>query len=351
MDTTPSSSGSVRERIPSGVTLLSGSKYECVEYINRGANGFVVLALDVSKNKYYALKFIPIEYTKSKYVEREIVNQLKLKHPHVIKLEELFVTEDHLVLVLEYADKGDLFSYVKSKNGLSETTARWYFQQLILAVDFCHKMGVVNRDIKLENILLASSPNKKKMIKLSDFGFSKDETRHSAPNTKVGTFMYIAPEVITKLDSNSSEGYDARKSDVWSCGVVLYIMLTCRYPFKVKPADGSQSNASSIKSMHEVVRKTLGNEFEPVKNVSKECNRLIANMLESDPRKRYSVEQIMKDSWFTQDLSRGVVKFNDQVVQQLQQNPRVTDKTIVKIREMLQGRKMSIGPQKDMNIQ
>ena len=92
-----------------------------------------------------------------------------------------------MALVLEYANFGDLHSYVMSRRGLSEPEARWFFQQLMLAVDFCHRMGVVNRDIKLENTLLAGDT--RPLIKISDFGFSKDEHGQSAPTTRVGTVM------------------------------------------------------------------------------------------------------------------------------------------------------------------
>jgi len=332
-------------REPAPRELLPGSRYHCVEYLNRGANGFVVMAVDSITKKKFALKFIPLNTTKSKYVEREIINQFKLKHPHVIKLEELFVTEDHLVLVLEYADRGDLFSYVKAKGGLTEDTARWYFQQLILAVDFCHKMDVVNRDIKLENILLTTAGGKKKMVKLSDFGFSKDMNRHSAPSTRIGTVMYIAPEVIV---NERDVEYDARKSDVWSCGVVLYVMLTCRYPFK---KDHSATGASSITEAHSLVRRTMNNVFDSVPNVSKDCNELLRKMLHSDPTTRISIEDLMKHPWFLKSLNKGVAQFNDRVVKQLTDAPRVNDQMVVDVRKILRGEsKTVVKPQTSTGI-
>ena len=99
---------------------------------------------------------------------------MRLRHPHIISLKEVFLTEQHLVLVMEYAAGGDLFSYVQRRRRLGEDDARWFFQQLICAVDYCHKMGVANRDIKLENTLLDGSP--RPLVKLCDFGFSKDHS-------------------------------------------------------------------------------------------------------------------------------------------------------------------------------
>lgn len=328
-----------QHREPTPQNFLSGSRFKCTEYINRGASSFVVLAVDSTNGKQHALKFIPLEQTKSKYVEREILNQFKLKHPHVIKLEELFITEEHLVLVMEYADGGDLFSYVRRRGRLREDTARWFFQQIILAIDFCHRMGVVNRDIKLENILLSSvsagQGSRKRIAKLSDFGFSKDETRHSAPNTRLGTVMYIAPEIMT---NKADESYDARKTDVWSAGVVLYVMVAGRYPF-LADSDGSAANGEvfTVKRMQELLQRTSKNDFDKVHDISSECHELVKRLLEPDPDRRISVQEVMRSKWFTAGMSRDVSHFNDKVVSQLTRHPRVTEETCASVKSILQG--------------
>ena len=342
-------------REPTPKNFLSGSRFKCKEYINRGATSFVVMAVDSTNDKKYALKFIPLASTKSKYVEREIINQFKLKHPHIIKLEELFVTEDHLVLVLEYADKGDLFSYLRRRGRLREDSARWFFQQIVLAIDFCHRMGVVNRDIKLENVLLSSvssgsssssgKGSRQKIAKLSDFGFSKDETRHSAPNTRLGTLMYIAPEVMT---NKPKESYDAKKTDVWSAGVVLYVMLAGQYPF-LAGSNGSADDGGEIgvKKMRELLSRTVKNDFEKVQGISNECHDLLCRMLEPDPAKRISISEVMKSTWYCAGMSAGVSGFNEKVVSQLEKRPRVTEETVANVRKILQGgAKLTIMPQR-----
>ncbi len=108
---------------------------------------------------------------------------------------------------MEYAPGGDLFKVVSHLRGLSEDNARWFFQQIVLAIDYCHRMGVANRDIKLENTLLDGSV--RPLVKLADFGFSKDENYQSAPGSRVGTPAYLAPEVITNVHGQS---YDAKAS-------------------------------------------------------------------------------------------------------------------------------------------
>lgn len=150
----------------------------------------------------------------TKYVERELLNHNRLLHPHIIQFKEVFLTNEYLGISMEFAPGGDMFQYVKQRNGLQEYEARWFFQQLIIALDYCHKIGVVNRDIKLvccactftldqgcidvclpsafanfmqENTLLDNS--KRPLVKMCDFGYSK-HAKDSLPKSKVGTPGY-----------------------------------------------------------------------------------------------------------------------------------------------------------------
>jgi len=105
----------------------------------------------------------------------------------------VFLTDQYLGIAMEYANGGDSFEYVRKKGGLQENEARWFFQQLIVALDYCHRKGVVNRDVKLENTLIHWA--QKPLLKICDFGYSKDEKYQSAPASRVGTPAYLAPEV------------------------------------------------------------------------------------------------------------------------------------------------------------
>lgn len=134
-----------------------------------------------------AVKFIPRGQAITKYVAREIVNHSTLLHPHIVQFKEVFLTKDYLAIVMEYVAGGDMFAYVKRRGGLEEDEARWFFQQLVMALDYSHEIGVVNRDIKLENTLLDGS--KRPLIKICDFGYSKND-KDSLPKSKVGTPGY-----------------------------------------------------------------------------------------------------------------------------------------------------------------
>ncbi|KAL4423967.1 hypothetical protein ABPG75_001268 [Micractinium tetrahymenae] len=123
--------------------LPANSRFVKIRDLSRGAYGCVVLALNTQTGQQVALKFIERgkENISSKYVEREIINHMKLRHPHIVELQEVFLTDTHLVLVLEYAPGGDLAEYVTKHRGLPEDVARWFFQQLVIAVDYLHRMA------------------------------------------------------------------------------------------------------------------------------------------------------------------------------------------------------------------
>lgn len=158
---------------------------------------------------------------------------------------------------MEYVPDGDMFGYVVSKRGLPEKEARWFFQQLILGMDYCHRKGVCNRDIKLENTLLVIQPDKKPLLKMCDFGYSKHDQLDSIATSRVGTPGYTAPEVIT---NPTSTGYDGKVADVWSAGVMLYTMLYARYPFE-RPEDKQLKPAERTnKVLHRIIR---GDYFFP----------------------------------------------------------------------------------------
>uniref|UniRef100_A0A6N2KK53 non-specific serine/threonine protein kinase n=1 Tax=Salix viminalis TaxID=40686 RepID=A0A6N2KK53_SALVM len=118
---------------------------------------------------------------------------------------------------MEYAAGGELFERICNAGRFSEDEARYFFQQLISGVNYCHNMQICHRDLKLENTLLDGSPAPR--LKICDFGYSKSSLLHSRPKSTVGTPAYIAPEVLSRRE------YDGKLADVWSCGVTLYVML------------------------------------------------------------------------------------------------------------------------------
>lgn len=205
-------------------------------------------------------------------------------------------------VVMDYANGGSLFEYVQARNRLPEALARWFFQQLVLAVDYCHKKGVANRDIKLENTLLAMAPGlPRPLVKICDFGYSKHDNR-SVARSKVGTLTYMAPEVL------QSQSYDGKAADIWSCGVVLYTMLVGRYPFQ-----GGTDGVGLGQEMMEMLRKMKSQDYQLPESLhlTPECRNLLKQMLQPDPKQRIKMAEIMKDPWFLTHLPPNAINMND----------------------------------------
>lgn len=157
--------------------------------------------------------------------EKEVQIFYKLRHPGICRLCTVISDDSYHMLVIELCDQGELFSEV-ARGGLSEPVARNYFVQIIDAVDYCHSQKVYHRDLKLENVLIKDETTKR--IKVADFGMAKDCNVHSACRSKfMGTVSYMAPEMATP----DVVQYDGAAVDVWSMGVMLYIMVVVNYPF------------------------------------------------------------------------------------------------------------------------
>jgi serine/threonine-protein kinase SRK2 len=281
----------------------TNGRYEKVQNLGQGSFGFVQLGRS-SNSELYAIKFLK-RGAINKYVEAEILNHSKLRHPHVIQFKEVFLTSEYICIAMEYATGGSLFHYVQKQGRLKEAVARWFFQQLIIGADYCHKRGVANRDIKLENTLLQVVKGLPlPLLKICDFGYSKADTM-SVAKSKVGTLTYMAPEVLVNRDGK----YDGKVADIWSCGVMLYVMLYGRYPFDSPPGANVPKAAEILQMLDKMVgmRYTIPDGVE----VSPEGRDLLQCMLLPDPASRIQLEQIMVHPWFTTNLPPEAATMND----------------------------------------
>lgn len=278
-----------------------------MDRLGQGTFGFVQLAENVEDGQSVAIKFIK-RTSLNKYVENEILNHSRLRHPHVIQFREVFLTDHHICIVMEYANNGSLFHYVQQHERLAEKIARWFFQQLVIAVDYCHKKGVANRDIKLENTLLQLMPTVPlPLIKVCDFGYSKAEFE-SAAKSKVGTLTYMAPEVLT-----NSESYDGKMADIWSCGVMLFIMLCGKYPFGcTRP-----NHISTAADMFQMLQRMQRSEYYIPQDVylTDECRDILSQLLNPAPTKRITTEGILTHPWFQLNLPEKALEMNKSYLQ------------------------------------
>lgn len=253
-----------------------------------GSGGYAVTYLLQNRftQELVAGKLIPRGPQIDVAVEREIVNHRMLLHDHVIRFREVVVTPRSLCIVLDYATAGELFQYVKRLGRLSEDHARYFFQQLVSGVSFCHDKGISHRDLKLENALIHVTPDGPPVLKVCDFGFSKHAENDSQPKSVRGTVEYLAPEVVL---CSYLHQYDGWQSDVWSCGVILYLMLCGCYPY----GDAAASVAESV-------RKTVNVQYSFPQHVtlSEDCRDLISQIFVKDPRKRITISGIKHHLWF-----------------------------------------------------
>jgi len=220
-------------------------------------------------------------------VKRELVNHRLLRHPNIVRFIEVLLTPTHLAIVMEYAAGGELFNRIASKGKFVEDEARYFFQQLISGVAYCHAKGVAHRDLKLENTLLDGSDVPR--LKICDFGYSKNSEIDSDPKSTVGTPAYIAPEVLKR------QVYDGKSADVWSCGVTLYVMLVGKYPFEDK---------SDPRNFRSTITKIFACDYKFPTNVflSDGVKDLIRRIFVVDPSKRIDVTGIQSHPWFKTNL-------------------------------------------------
>ncbi|KAI4353531.1 hypothetical protein L6164_002474 [Bauhinia variegata] len=270
---------STGERVSDGVVLFG--KYELHKVLGHGAFGKVYLARNVDTGESVAIKTVNkhkvIKNGLTAQIEREISIMRRLHHPHAIQLFEVLATKTKIYFVMEFAEGGELFHKVE-KGRFSEDLSRQYFHQLISAVQYCHSIGIFHRDLKLDNLLIDENLK----LKVTDFGLSavKDQVRPDGLlHTICGTPAYVAPEILAK------KGYDGEKVDVWSCGVVLFGLTAGYLPF----------NDESLTVMY---RKIYRGQFRFPRWMSPDLRRFISRMLDTNPKTRITIDEILRDPWF-----------------------------------------------------
>ncbi|CAD6213630.1 unnamed protein product [Miscanthus lutarioriparius] len=267
--------------------MHDGDRYELVRDIGSGNFGVARLMRNRADGQLVAVKYIERGEKIDENVQREIINHRSLRHSNIIRFKEVILTPTHLAIVMEYASGGELFERICNAGRFSEDEARFFFQQLISGVSYCHSMQVCHRDLKLENTLLDGSTTPR--LKICDFGYSKSSVLHSQPKSTVGTPAYIAPEVLLKKE------YDGKVADVWSCGVTLYVMLVGAYPFE---------DPDEPKNFRKTIQRILGVQYSipDYVHISPECQDLISRIFVANPATRITIPEIRNLPWFLKNL-------------------------------------------------
>lgn len=257
-------------------------------------------------------------------------------HPHIVEFKEAFLLRDYLAIVMEYVEGETVETFLERVGGkVIESLAKFIFQQLIIAVDFCHRRGKLLRDIKPSTLLLSIREGTLPLLKLCDFAVSKDMTRRDAAgggnnpeasgggsDGQVGSALFVAPEA---MQDPTGTTHDGRAADIWSCAVVTYICLFGRHPF-IRDEDEPLGQTEKLIAMLQRTLKDeagfVGQGLEdeekaalPPSAVSDACRDLLGGLLVCDPTQRLTIAQIMKHPWFLEGLPSGADVMNDLLVQ------------------------------------
>ncbi|CAF2036093.1 unnamed protein product [Rotaria magnacalcarata] len=245
--------------------------------LGKGQTGLVKLGVHYVTGEKVAIKIVNREALSESVllkVEREIAIMKLIEHPHVLRLYDVYESRKYLYLILEHVAGGELFDYLVKKSRLTPKEARKFFRQIMSALDFCHSHMVCHRDLKPENLLLDDKMN----IRVADFGMASLQVEGAFLETSCGSPHYACPE---------GEKYDGRKADVWSCGVILYALLVGALPF----------DDDNLRQLLEKVKKGI---FHIPHFVPADCQQLLRGMIETDPHKRLTLEEVSRHPWVTQ---------------------------------------------------
>jgi len=249
--------------------------------------------------------------------EVHVLTQLnkRVKHQRLTPVLDVFEDQENLYIVLELLNGGELFERVLERGRFPEPEVATILRKLVYALEALHRHGILHRDVKLENIVMRDSHDD---FKLTDFGFAVDGASTQAPANRqmkgvlAGTLGYCAPEVLR--DRNYSTA-----SDVWSAGVVMYIVLSGRPPFPVAQAlPANASNEEKIAAELEAIEFgrsptewRRGMMEEPWNSISMEAKRLVSKMLELDPKRRITTTGILQDAFITRYTAADQIEYSD----------------------------------------
>ncbi|KAJ6253576.1 serine/threonine-protein kinase fhke-related [Anaeramoeba flamelloides] len=267
--------------------------YKVISPIQEGIYGRIYLGVDLKNDEKVAIKQVPKNkfYTNTKekislssdkilnYNEILVLEQLK--HKSIIELKNVIQTDNTVYIIMEYLSSGDLFNKIKEKQFYEENEARILFKNLIESIIYLHNKNIVHRDLKPENILI-SNPNSDTDITICDFGIAKSIQEGEGMETRIGTIHYRAPETFT------GGGKYTNSCDLWSAGVILYILLSGEMPFHEK---------RNLALHKQIIRGDFDFSPERFSNISKAAKNLIRRLIRIEPELRLTAKQTLEHPW------------------------------------------------------
>lgn len=272
-----------------------GADYKRICVLGEGSFATVYQVQNKFTHTFRAMKVINKSDSYDNEDEKEIINEINIlrtmDHPNILKIFEFYSNKTSYSIVTEICKEGELYQEIVTKGPFPEDYAAYLMYQVFSAINYCHNMNIIHRDLKPENILIVSRNKKNNFpyVKVCDFGTSKIVEKGAVIRKLVGSSYYIAPEVIKK--------HYGPKCDLWSCGVILYILLSGRPPF---------GGDSDLEIMERVSKGAYDLTQKPFDRISASAKDLIQKLLQMDPNKRISAEQALKHSWFKENKSKEI---------------------------------------------
>lgn len=273
---------------------LASRGYKIMAKLGHGtyATVFLVDYKDAKTNKEFKLACKSMDVSRmaeefvNKFLPRELQILSKISHPNIIQIQSIFQRRTKFYVFMRYAENGDLLDFVVKKGALSEAQARVWFRQIVLAVHYLHEMEIAHRDLKCENVFITANYN----IRLADFGFARysvdSQGNRITSDTYCGSVSYAAPEILRGLP------YYPKVSDMWSVGVILYVMLNKSMPF----------DDQNVRRLYEQQMSKKWRFRPKVINIlSSECKSVASRLLEPDASKRITAEQAACSDWIAMD--------------------------------------------------
>ncbi|KAG1876307.1 hypothetical protein F4604DRAFT_692460 [Suillus subluteus] len=263
------------------------------ECVGKGASGRVRIAKHRRTGQLAAVKILPLQpvvnsraslatqQAKSEKqrlgIDREIIMMKLMNHPNILRIYDVFEGEKELYLVLEYVEGGELFDFLVNRGRLPPIEALSFFKQIVYGLNYAHTFSIIHRDLKPENILIHSL--KPPLIKLADWGMAAFAPPALQLETSCGSPHYASPEIVNGLK------YRGNATDIWSCGVILFALLTGRLPF-------------DDKNVRILLSKVKAGKYDVPAYIDPQAKDLLTRMLVVDVNRRITIPEIMAHPWF-----------------------------------------------------
>ncbi|XP_046748797.1 testis-specific serine/threonine-protein kinase 1-like [Diprion similis] len=280
---------------PSEEATLATRGYKLIKKLGEGSYAKVYLAEykpdnDPDRANALACKIVdtakaPKDFVK-KFLPRELDILVKLNHPHVVHVHSIFQRRSKYFIFMRLAENGDLLDFILKNGAVAESQARVWLRQLALGLQYLHEMEIAHRDMKCENVLITSNYN----VKLADFGFARyvidSRGKRVLSDTYCGSLSYAAPEILR------GSPYNPKIADIWSLGVILYILLNKAMPF----------DDTNIKRLYEQqTNRRWKFRGKVIDILSDNVKRVVTNLLEPDLNKRWKMDQVLHSDWILMD--------------------------------------------------